>query len=85
MSELLIPLAPGSLLASASGELERQIRAVVPPGKRGAAMTVVDKDGVRVGIAAVYKDAVTVSLEISKRWATGTAPPDASLKIKAVF
>lgn len=79
----LVPLAPGSLLASASAELDRQILAVVPPGKKGAAMTIVDKDGVRIGVAMSYKGMVTVSLEAQKGWDKN--PPTAALKLKAVF
>lgn len=79
----LVPLAPGTLLSSASAELERQIREAVPPGKTGAAMTIVDKDGVRFGVAVTYKGAVSISLEAQKGWDKN--PPSASLKIKAVF
>lgn len=79
----VVPLAPGSLLTSASAELKRQIAAIVPPDKRGAAITIIDKDGVRIGIAMAYKDTVTVSLEAHKGW--DRHPPTASLKIQATF
>lgn len=80
----VVPLATGTLLASASAELERQILAVVPPGKNGAAMTIVDESGVRLGIAATYKGVVTVGFEVEQVGWKKMAPK-ASLKVKAVF
>jgi len=83
----LVPLAPGTILSQASAELDRQLQAMVPAGKSGAAMTIVDKDGIRIGIAATYKgDSVVqlhASLELQQRWAK--EPPSASLKLKAVW
>lgn len=78
----LIPLAPGALLASARDELERQIAASVPKGKTGAVLTIVDKNGARIGVAACYKGTVTFAAEAGVDWSGNT---DASLKLKVVF
>ena len=83
MTETLTPLVPGSLLRSARAELDRQILEQVPVGKRGAVMTIVDAEGARLGVAATYKGVVTVTLEVSQKWAK--IAPTASLKLKAVF
>lgn len=83
MPDPLIPLAPGTLLSSASKELEKQILDAVPAGKRGVALTVVDARGIRLGVAMAYKGAVTASFDIAKAW--DASPPTASLKIKATF
>jgi hypothetical protein len=87
MSAPLVPIKTGTILSQASEELSRQLQAMVPAGKSGAAMTIVDKDGVRIGIAATYKgDSVVslhVALEVQQRWAK--EPPSASLKLKAVW
>lgn len=45
-------LPPGPLASAFKRELEQQLTAQVPPGKRGALLTVVDKDGVQVSVAA---------------------------------
>ena len=83
----LIPLAPGVLAISASKELERQIADLVPAGKTGAVITVVDKDGIEFGVGLAHTTKrglrLTVTAEVRQAWRR--APPDASLKIKAVF
>lgn len=83
VADTLVPLAPGTILSSASVQLARQIADMVPEGKQGAAMTIVDKDGIRLGLAATYKGLVTVTLDVQQSWAK--RPPTASLKVKAVW
>lgn len=79
----LIPLAPGTLLSSASKELERQILEAVPAGKRASLMSIVDKDGIQLGIAATWKGRVYASLSVGKDW--NDTPPTASLKVRVSF
>lgn len=83
----IIPIAPGTLLSSASAELDRQMQALVPPGKKGAALTIIDATGARVAIAYTYGGEsvvkVTASLEVQKKW--DKTPPEFAFKLKAVF
>jgi hypothetical protein len=45
-------LPRGPLTAAFKRELEQQLTAQVPPGKRGALLTVLDENGVQVSVAA---------------------------------
>ena len=79
------PVAPG-LLLQAQRELSRQLNELVPPGKRGLAATVIDKDGVKVGLVAVHRGAsTTISLEASVQQKWDRKAPDYNLKIQATW
>lgn len=78
---ITVPIAPGTLLSSASAELQKQIAALVPAGKKGAAMTIVDSEGITIGLAASHRGIVTISLDVHQSWKKQA--PTASLKVKA--
>lgn len=49
-------LPPGPLTAAFKAEIERSLATAVPPGKRGALLVVVDKDGAQVEVTANLTD-----------------------------
>jgi hypothetical protein len=74
------------MLYQARRELDRQLADLVPPGKRGLAATIIDKDGVKVGVGAVHRGTwatVTLTAEVQKRWATKA--PEFSVKVQALW
>ena len=57
MADVILPpvvgtLPRGPLTAALQRELEQSLSQVVPPGKRGGLLAVVDKDGSRIYVAA---------------------------------
>jgi hypothetical protein len=72
-----------SLSASASKELERMVADLIPQGKVGAAVTVVDASGTRIGVAMKHKDTWSASLELNQPWAK--VKPTVSFKVKATW
>lgn len=72
-----------TLLASASKEVERMVADLIPEGKVGAAVTVVDATGVRIGVAVKHRDSFEVSAELLQRWAK--EKPTVSIKVKATW
>lgn len=73
----------GTLTAAASKELERMVADVIPDGQVGAAVTIVDASGTRVGVAVRHREAFTASLELHQPWAR--VKPTLSLKVKATW
>ena len=81
----LAPVAPG-LLYQAKRELDRQLTDLVPPGKRGMAATVIDKEGVKFGLVAVHRGAQsTIALEAALSQVWGLRAPEFSIKIQAIW
>jgi hypothetical protein len=57
MAEPTLPVVPPGPISSAfKRELEQSLAAVVPPGKRGGLLAVVDKDGTKLYVAAALTD-----------------------------
>jgi hypothetical protein len=70
----------GSIAASASRELEKFVADLIPPGKQGALVTVLDKRGVRVGVAVKDGDRFVASVELCQAWAA--EKPDLKAQVK---
>jgi hypothetical protein len=73
-----------SLVTAASQELEKMIADLIPEGKVGAAVSVVDNTGVRVGIAMKHGNHFTTSGEVLNRW-TDLKKTEFSFKVRAVW
>jgi hypothetical protein len=55
-AEIVGQLSPGPLTRAFQREIETQLAAKVPPGKRGALVTVINKDGAELSVAASLTD-----------------------------
>lgn len=62
-------LPPGDVTAPIRQSIERQLQLLVPEGKRGALMGVVDASGnARFGVAARIGDGWQLAADVEKRW-----------------
>lgn len=77
-----VALEPGTILSSASAELQRQVEAMVPAGKTGALVAIVDTKGARIGVALSHKGQFTAMLEAERTW---TGESKATLKLKSTW
>ena len=85
LAQPLAPVVPG-LIFQAQKELDRQLIEMVPPGKRGLAVTVINNEGAKMGLAAVHRGewfTLGLSVEAQRRWSTGAK--EFSVKIQSVW
>lgn len=68
---------------AAAKELERAISALVPDGKRGASVVVVDAQGVGIGMAMKHGRHFIADFTLQQRWAKEA--PTAQFRVKAVW
>lgn len=72
-----------TIVSAASKELERAVAELVPEGKRGASVVVVDKNGVGIGMAMKNGRHFIADFTLQQRWAKEA--PTATVRIKAVW
>lgn len=72
-----------TIAADASKALERAVADLVPEGKRGASVVVVDQNGVGIGMAMKNGKHFIADFTLQQRWAK--AAPTAQFRIKAVW
>ena len=72
-----------TLAADASKALERAVSDLVPEGKRGASVVVVDQHGVGIGMAMKNGKHFIADFTLQQKW--GKVAPTAQFRIKAVW
>lgn len=58
----------GPLSAAVKAEIERRVGELVPPGRQGAAIVVLDPDGARATVATKLGDHWTLAGDVETTW-----------------
>jgi len=82
MTELPSLVSP-ALLAKATEELDAMVSGLIPDGKTGAAILVLDMDGYEVGAAAKVGKHFMVEASLRQRWAV--VKPTAVIRVSATW
>lgn len=72
-----------TIASSAAKELERAVAELVPEGKRGASVVVVDQNGVGIGMAMKNGKHFIADFTLQQKW--GKVAPTAQFRVKAVW
>lgn len=81
MSDL--PNVSPAVLAKAREEIDAMVAGLVPDGKKGAAVVVVDAKGVGIGMAMKNGRHLVIEGTLQQRWAL--EKPTAQIRVKAVW
>jgi hypothetical protein len=79
MSELVSP----AVLAKAREEIDAMAAGLIPDGKKGAAILVVDKNGAGIGMAMKNGRHLVIEATLQQRWAR--EKPTAQVRVKATW
>lgn len=78
-----IPTVSPALLAKAREEIDAMVSGLIPDGKRGAALVVVDAKGVGIGMAMKNGRHLVIEGTLQQRWAM--EKPTAQIRVKATW
>jgi hypothetical protein len=76
-------LATPDMLARAREEIDAMVSGLIPDGKKGAAILVVDMNGVGVGMAMKHGRHFVSELTLQQQWAR--VKPTAQIRVKATW
>lgn len=79
MSDLVSP----AVLAKAREEIDAMAAGLIPDGKKGAAILVVDKNGTGIGMAMKHGRHLVIEATLAQRWAM--EKPTAQIRVKATW
>lgn len=71
------------LSVQASRELDRMMAELIPPGHTGAAVTIIDLEGARLGVAVKHGESFSASLEVHQPWEN--VKPNIKLQVRATW
>lgn len=77
------PLMSGPIALQAAKEIDAMIAGLIPDGKKGAAIVVVDKNGAGIGMAMKHGSHLIIEATLQQRWAK--EKPTAQIRVKSVW
>jgi hypothetical protein len=76
-------LVSPALLKKASEEIDAMVSGLIPDGKKGAAILVVDANGAGIGMAMKHGRHLMIEATLEQRWMR--EKPTAQIRVKALW